>query len=654
MLEKTEDHVFGEEIRYEQLHRYALALDLCQDRQVLDLGCGVGHGAMLLASSAQGVTGIDIDAESIRTARRQCHNPKVRFQVGDGRALPLADDSFDVVVCFEIIELFSEHDQMLSEIRRVLRPDGFLVISSTKRVGVNADERMDHVAHLSELLFDEFSELLRRHFPNITYYGQRLASASMVYRLTDTGDVQPISFSGNADRIHRGRWGLKAPATFIALCSTGNINHEGLDSLYYDSDVDLFALLNHQRRSLIDKLHYFADLFNSRREPAVQVVAESPLALRGSDGHSNARELELRVAGLEAYTEQLLASRSELETLVAGLTAEKQIILGKLQQVEGERTSQAVLLDGKVAELESELSLKRNEVATLIDRIRKLDGERKAQSALFQGSISSIEADLSLKQVEVVRLTDQVRYLEGEQQNRADVFEKSVATLEADLAAQKADVTRLKANLATSTLLLRNQSVVLRERAETSRLLRDRVSFQSRSLLEMRRERRDIKAQLLASSQFRSVAKMAEHNGARRDREDISHALRLAQKQTLAAAARRRFDVRAIHELLEAFLRARGEARILGFALNSAQIGLFNLKATSDALISARAVAAAEMSSANSLEPQSAPEGSITLVGGSTAPPGRFRKIIPNASIRARLRRVANRLREYRSHFYAA
>jgi SAM-dependent methyltransferase len=97
--------------------------------RVLDIGCGLGGSARLLARQAQcHVTGLDLTEDFIRVARQltACVDLADRcdFVVGDATGLPFADTSFDVV--------WSEHAQMniadkalfLREIARVLKPAG--------------------------------------------------------------------------------------------------------------------------------------------------------------------------------------------------------------------------------------------------------------------------------------------------------------------------------------------------------------------------------------------------------------------------------------------------------------------------------------------------------------------------------------------------
>jgi ubiquinone/menaquinone biosynthesis C-methylase UbiE len=74
---------------------------LVRGKRVLDLGCGDGRLALGAARYARSVMGIDPDAPLIETARARAKESgltNVRFEVGAGQSLGLADGSFDVVI----------------------------------------------------------------------------------------------------------------------------------------------------------------------------------------------------------------------------------------------------------------------------------------------------------------------------------------------------------------------------------------------------------------------------------------------------------------------------------------------------------------------------------------------------------------------------
>ncbi len=93
----------------------------------LDLGCGDGRLSEMIPASE--LTLADVSAVALDRARRRLPSARaVQIEV-DG-ALPVADGSFDLVVCTETIEHVRDLQLLLSEVRRVLRPRGRLALST--------------------------------------------------------------------------------------------------------------------------------------------------------------------------------------------------------------------------------------------------------------------------------------------------------------------------------------------------------------------------------------------------------------------------------------------------------------------------------------------------------------------------------------------
>jgi 2-polyprenyl-6-hydroxyphenyl methylase/3-demethylubiquinone-9 3-methyltransferase len=96
---------------------------------VLDVGCGEGRIGAELARAGRAVVGIDVAQEPLRRAR--AHHPAldVRLVPASG-PWPLPDASFDAVWAGEVIEHVADTARWLSEVRRVLRSGGPLVLST--------------------------------------------------------------------------------------------------------------------------------------------------------------------------------------------------------------------------------------------------------------------------------------------------------------------------------------------------------------------------------------------------------------------------------------------------------------------------------------------------------------------------------------------
>jgi ubiquinone/menaquinone biosynthesis C-methylase UbiE len=93
----------------------------------LDAACGTGRFAEFLAKCGHGVIGVDSSPDMLAYARRRV--PEAEFHVAELDALPLPDDSVDVIVCALALEHVPRLDPVLAEFARVLRPGGDLVIS---------------------------------------------------------------------------------------------------------------------------------------------------------------------------------------------------------------------------------------------------------------------------------------------------------------------------------------------------------------------------------------------------------------------------------------------------------------------------------------------------------------------------------------------
>jgi ubiquinone/menaquinone biosynthesis C-methylase UbiE len=102
--------------------------------RVLEVGFGHGRTIRLAAAQVpQGlVAGVDVSREMVRMARRRCLDLSgkglVELMVGDSRRLPYADTSFDKVLSVHTIYFWEEPIKDLSEMFRVLRPGGRLVL----------------------------------------------------------------------------------------------------------------------------------------------------------------------------------------------------------------------------------------------------------------------------------------------------------------------------------------------------------------------------------------------------------------------------------------------------------------------------------------------------------------------------------------------
>ncbi|MFO1303223.1 MAG: methyltransferase domain-containing protein [Burkholderiales bacterium] len=166
----------------EHWHRYCAVAPLAAGRRVLDAACGEGYGSDYLATFARAVTGVDVSAGAVQHARERYRRANLEFVAASVAALPMADASFDLVVSFETIEHLAQQAEMLAEFRRVLAPDGVLVLSSPNKPVYSANGAFRNEYHVKELTREELADLLRRDFPRQRWYRQRPFARSTMWR----------------------------------------------------------------------------------------------------------------------------------------------------------------------------------------------------------------------------------------------------------------------------------------------------------------------------------------------------------------------------------------------------------------------------------------------------------------------------------------
>ena len=322
----------GGQIRYEHLHRYALCELLARGLDVADVACGEGYGSAGLAAVARSVVGVDISDQAIEHARRTYGDrDNLRFVHGRADAIPLPDASIDLVVSFETIEHHDRHEEMLAEIKRILRPRGVLVISSPDRRTYAQEAPDRNEFHVKELDLGELHTLLKRYFPHVALAGQRLATASFVtpiggaeiataYRAF-TADDRSATFAG-VDAP-------KDPVYVLAVCSDEPVG--GLaPSLFLDRATDLYAeqraiarwgqQLHLEHSRLQSEVHGLTAERQAAQAAQKAAEIERDAALAEADRHAEqVRRLEQAQAELLQAQAELLKTQAELQQVPAEL-----------------------------------------------------------------------------------------------------------------------------------------------------------------------------------------------------------------------------------------------------------------------------------------------------------------------------------------------
>jgi SAM-dependent methyltransferase len=283
----------GRLIEVEHLSRYRWAARAAAGRSVLDAGCGTAYGSRLLAEGgARSVTGVDI-AGSVLEAVAPEMPETVTLRRGDLRALVDNDDTYELVVCFEVIEHFADPFPVLDELTRVLAPGGVLLVSSPNR-GVY-QEGNPH--HLHEFTPEELHAALSERLGHVMLMRQSnyIASALLSEDQFAAGDFARLDDRVAVHKLIAARPGEETYTVAVA----GDQAPPELGSLALLTGTlemrEWLSVFETQTRAISDKDGHIEAL-ESRVREADRLQS---LLLEAEQRSARLPELELRIAELE-------------------------------------------------------------------------------------------------------------------------------------------------------------------------------------------------------------------------------------------------------------------------------------------------------------------------------------------------------------------
>jgi ubiquinone/menaquinone biosynthesis C-methylase UbiE len=388
-------------IELEHLHRYRIAAELTAGKRVLDIASGEGYGSFLLSKHAAMVTGVDISGEAIAHATKKYVAENLIFAVGSCSQIPLGDQTVDAVVSFETIEHHDQHEQMLLEIKRVLRPNGWLMISSPNKLEYSDKPNYKNPHHVKELYEAEFISLLSKYFHTLHIYGQRATFGSYVAPYKDDRDSSSFTSRPHKEAENFELSFIRNPLYFFAIAS--------------DTQVRPIP------PSLLEGRSAEAELVTAVRDElkAVQLNADAQIQYRDA----LVDELRKQISDIERNsTDQILyrdALANELENKLDAvrINADEQIryrdallaeLKNQLEQTERSNTQQLAHRDAKIDELSLRL-----ESAELVAHTQIRD--RDALLEQSKQSLSRIEAscedEVNRRDIEILQLRSELAEL---------------------------------------------------------------------------------------------------------------------------------------------------------------------------------------------------------------------------------------------------
>lgn len=260
----------GTQVYGEHIARYESIGAIAEGKVVLDIASGSGYGTALIGKTAKKVYGVDVLEGAIAYAKEHYGASNIEYLQGDGIKIPLDTDSVDLVVSFETIEHIEDYVTFMKEVKRVLKPNGMLLLSTPNDIEFAEGNHF----HLHEFEQTELLKLIKKYYRNVKPYFQTTWISNMI----SEESMMTKGWQGTIDLMQ------VAPVTkekflyFYFLCS--------------DRDID----------ETIKNLVVLGEHWSERKK----VEAESKKML--TDQHVD--NLETKIKELEEELESIKASRS--------------------------------------------------------------------------------------------------------------------------------------------------------------------------------------------------------------------------------------------------------------------------------------------------------------------------------------------------------
>ena len=142
---------------YAEMYRL-MSLVLTKDMRVLEIATGTGMIAANIANAVQSVTATDFSPKMIETAKKKTVPANVQFSIEDANDLSFTDGSFDAVIISNALHIMPRPEAVLSNIKRVLKPNGLLIAPSFTHGHIGASAWTINTLVLKLIGFETYSK----------------------------------------------------------------------------------------------------------------------------------------------------------------------------------------------------------------------------------------------------------------------------------------------------------------------------------------------------------------------------------------------------------------------------------------------------------------------------------------------------------------
>jgi glycosyltransferase involved in cell wall biosynthesis/SAM-dependent methyltransferase len=402
----------------------------------------------------------------------------LEFAVGSAAAFPFESAAFDAVVSFETIEHHDRHQEMIAEVKRVLKADGLLIISSPNKQHYSVETGYRNPFHVKELFREELLTLLRQHFAHISVYGQRVVHGSLI---VPDGSGSFESTLQDDNRLEHGS-GLLNPLYDLVVAANRELPAQlgslfemkvhGMDpAMFYGAHLQ--DRVNHADQELMQLKIEFAQREVSLIElrthadalTALRVEHESRLQALGREVEVLRIELNARDGRMDAL-QQVIAEKEQRLVVARDQAQQQQGLLSELRthaealtSLRAEHESRLQALGTAVEVLRAEL----NSRDERMDALQQLIVEKEQRLVMAhdhaqqqQGLLSELRAEFNSRESRIQTLQNIV----DEQSNKLIDQEVAIAS-----AAQASDtqLRQIEAQLADARHVIRHRELTLQD-----------------------------------------------------------------------------------------------------------------------------------------------------------------------------------------------
>ncbi len=395
--------------------RYESILSICAGKNVVDAACGEGYGSSFIAEKAACVIGIDISHEAIENAKGKYQKENLHYYEASVERIPVEDNWADVFVSYETIEHVTEDIQrkFLKEIRRILKKDGILIMSSPDKRNYSDIPQFHNEFHVHELYFEEFDALLKRYFPNRKYYYQGMFCNSYIF-----GKEQGIS--GREKKLILRESDQTRSEYLIAVCGKRK-GEADISSVIYDAS-NMYYLLKDEVLQLKERLGEPGKIIEQKENyigEQREKILEMEKELREANG-----VIEQKENYIGEQREKILEVEKELQE-VNGVIEQKENYIG-------EQREKILEVEKELQEANGVIEQKENYIGEQREKILEVEKELREANGVIEQKENYI-GEQREKILEVEKELSEANGVIGEKENYIEEQREKISQIEKQL-----------------------------------------------------------------------------------------------------------------------------------------------------------------------------------------------------------------------------